>query len=173
VTCTPNAPEFILPAFDACGEIQKSIANRRFQVSVSFLLYPVLLIHDVSVYLYISAVFDLWMIRKQFMASTLKYLHFWGCNTVMLSEIGIVDSRLPLCCVFLKHFYSFNQFIFKHTVTYRCYVTSKTGFGLDDRIYCSLYIHTFRDYRRCSIIAILHTFQFTLTYKRTKVLSLH
>jgi hypothetical protein len=35
---------------------------------------------------------------------------------------------------------------------------------LDDWIYCTLYIHTTRDYRQCSAIAILHTFHFTVTH---------
>jgi hypothetical protein len=40
-------------------------------------------------------------------------------------------------------------------------VTNKTGFGLDDWIYCTLYIHTFRVY---SAIIILHTFQFNVAH---------
>jgi hypothetical protein len=36
--------------------------------------------------------------------------------------------------------------------------------GLDDWIYCTLYIHTVRDYRHYSAIAILHTLQFTVTH---------
>jgi hypothetical protein len=43
-------------------------------------------------------------------------------------------------------------------------VTYKTGFGLDDWIYCTLYIHTVRDYRQYGAIAILHTLQFTVTH---------
>jgi hypothetical protein len=43
-------------------------------------------------------------------------------------------------------------------------VTYKAGLGLDDWIYCTLYIHTVRDYRQYSSIAILHTFQFTATH---------
>jgi hypothetical protein len=43
-------------------------------------------------------------------------------------------------------------------------VTYKMGFGLDDWIYCTLYIHTVRDYRQYSAISILHTFQFTVTH---------
>jgi hypothetical protein len=43
-------------------------------------------------------------------------------------------------------------------------VTYKTGFILDDWICCTLYIHTTRNYRQYSAIAILHTFQFTLTH---------
>jgi hypothetical protein len=35
---------------------------------------------------------------------------------------------------------------------------------MDDWIYCTLYIHTFRDYRRYSAIAILHTVQFTVAH---------
>jgi hypothetical protein len=35
---------------------------------------------------------------------------------------------------------------------------------LDDWIYCALYIHTVRDYRQYSAVAILHTFQFTVTH---------
>jgi hypothetical protein len=43
-------------------------------------------------------------------------------------------------------------------------MTYKTGFGLDDRIYCTLYIHTTREYRQYSAIAGLHNFQFTVTH---------
>jgi hypothetical protein len=43
-------------------------------------------------------------------------------------------------------------------------VTYKTGFGLDDWIYCALYIYTVRDYRQYSAIVTLHTFQFTVTH---------
>jgi hypothetical protein len=43
-------------------------------------------------------------------------------------------------------------------------VTCKTGFGLDDWIYCTLYTHTVRDYRQYSAIAILHTLQFTVAH---------
>jgi hypothetical protein len=46
----------------------------------------------------------------------------------------------------------------KHIVTYR------TCVGLDDWIYCNLYFHTVRNYRQYSPIAILHTFQFTVTH---------
>jgi hypothetical protein len=38
-------------------------------------------------------------------------------------------------------------------------VTYETGFGLDDWIYCTLYIHNTQDYRQYSVIAILHTLQ--------------
>jgi hypothetical protein len=43
-------------------------------------------------------------------------------------------------------------------------VTNKPGSGLDDGIYCTLYIYTTRDYRQYSAIAILHTFQFTAAH---------
>jgi hypothetical protein len=43
-------------------------------------------------------------------------------------------------------------------------VTYKAGFGLDDSIYCTLYIYTVRNYWRRSAIAILHTLQFTVTH---------
>jgi hypothetical protein len=43
-------------------------------------------------------------------------------------------------------------------------VTYKTGFRLDDWIYCTLYIHTIRDYRQYSAIAVLHTSQFTVAH---------
>jgi hypothetical protein len=43
-------------------------------------------------------------------------------------------------------------------------VTYKTSFGLDDWIYCTLYIHTTRDYRQYSTIIVVHTFQFTVTH---------
>jgi hypothetical protein len=46
----------------------------------------------------------------------------------------------------------------------RVWVTYKTGFGLDDLIYCTLYIHTARNYRQYSAIAILHTLQFIVTH---------
>jgi hypothetical protein len=42
-------------------------------------------------------------------------------------------------------------------------VTYKTEFGLDDWIYCMLYIHITRGYRHYSAIAVLRTFQFTIT----------
>jgi hypothetical protein len=42
-------------------------------------------------------------------------------------------------------------------------VAYKTSFGLDDCIYCALYIHTVRNCRQYSAIAILHTFQFNVT----------
>jgi hypothetical protein len=37
------------------------------------------------------------------------------------------------------------------------------GLGVDHWIYCTLYNHTGRDYRKYSAIAILHTFQITVT----------
>jgi hypothetical protein len=43
-------------------------------------------------------------------------------------------------------------------------VTYKTGFGLDDWIYFTLYIHTVRVYRQYSAIADLHTFQSTVAH---------
>jgi hypothetical protein len=43
-------------------------------------------------------------------------------------------------------------------------VTHKTDFGFDDWIYCTLCIHTFRDYGQYSAMFILHTFQFTVTH---------
>jgi hypothetical protein len=43
----------------------------------------------------------------------------------------------------------------------RVWVTHKRGFRFEDWIYFILYIHTFRDHRQYSAIAILHTFQFT------------
>jgi hypothetical protein len=46
----------------------------------------------------------------------------------------------------------------------RAEVTYKTGFGLDDWIYCTLYIHTTHNYRQYSVIAILHSSQFTVTH---------
>jgi hypothetical protein len=42
--------------------------------------------------------------------------------------------------------------------------TYKTGFGLDDWIYWTLYIHTTQDYRQYSAIADLHTLQFTVIH---------
>jgi hypothetical protein len=38
------------------------------------------------------------------------------------------------------------------------------GFGLDGLIYCTLYIHTTRDYREYNSVAVLHTFQFTIAH---------
>jgi hypothetical protein len=38
------------------------------------------------------------------------------------------------------------------------------SFEFGDWIYCTLYIHTLRDYRQYSAIAILHTFQLTVTH---------
>jgi hypothetical protein len=45
-----------------------------------------------------------------------------------------------------------------------CSVTYKTGFGLDDWIYCTLYSHTTRYYRQYSAIAIVHIFQCPITH---------
>jgi hypothetical protein len=49
-------------------------------------------------------------------------------------------------------------------------VTYKTSFGLDYRIYCTLYIqllttgNTLRNYRQYSVVVILHTIKFTVTH---------
>jgi hypothetical protein len=43
-------------------------------------------------------------------------------------------------------------------------VTYKKGFGLDDWIYCTIYIHTVRDYRQYSTLIILHTLQFPVAH---------
>jgi hypothetical protein len=43
-------------------------------------------------------------------------------------------------------------------------VTYKTGSGLDNWIYCTVYIHTVRDYRQYSAVTVLHTFQFTVAH---------
>jgi hypothetical protein len=40
----------------------------------------------------------------------------------------------------------------------------RRGFGLDHCIYCTLYIHTTRDYRQYSAIADLHPLQFIVTH---------
>jgi hypothetical protein len=48
------------------------------------------------------------------------------------------------------------------TILSRLGATYKTGFGFDDWIYCTLFNHTFRDYRQYSAIAVLHTFQLTV-----------
>jgi hypothetical protein len=51
-----------------------------------------------------------------------------------------------------------------HIILSRVGVTYKTGFGLDVWIYCTLYIHTIRDYRQYYAIAILHTLRFTTAH---------
>jgi hypothetical protein len=43
-------------------------------------------------------------------------------------------------------------------------VTYKTGFGLDDWIYCTLYVHTTRYYMQYSAVPILHTLSFTAAH---------
>jgi hypothetical protein len=53
---------------------------------------------------------------------------------------------------------------FLFQVLSRVRATYKMGFGLDDQIYCTLYIHTTRDYRQYSAIAILHTLQFIVAH---------
>jgi hypothetical protein len=67
----------------------------------------------------------------------------------------------------------FEQLIIGSVTTVRVYtlchvsgvcVTTKTGFGFDDWIYCILYIHANRDYKKYSAIAILHTFQLTVAH---------
>jgi hypothetical protein len=59
---------------------------------------------------------------------------------------------------------TFNFYFFFTLFNSYCQVTYKKGFGLDDWIYCTLYVHTVRDYRQWSSIAILHTFQFTAAH---------
>jgi hypothetical protein len=44
-----------------------------------------------------------------------------------------------------------------------CAWLKKMSFGLDDWIYCTSYIHTTRNYRQYSTIAILHILLFTVT----------
>jgi hypothetical protein len=60
-----------------------------------------------------------------------------------------------------NHIHKLNR---TYKILSRVGVTYKTGFGLDDWIYCSLYIHTVRNYRQYSAIAILHTFQLTVIH---------
>jgi hypothetical protein len=51
-----------------------------------------------------------------------------------------------------------------NNVTCSC-VTYKTGFGLDDWIYCTLHIYTTKDYRQSQRYRYCtHTFQFTFTH---------
>jgi hypothetical protein len=60
-----------------------------------------------------------------------------------------------------------NRQFCKYKILYifsRVGVTYETGFGLDNWIYCALYIHAVQDYRQYSAIAILHTLQFTVTH---------
>jgi hypothetical protein len=45
-----------------------------------------------------------------------------------------------------------------------CRVTYKTGCGFGDWIYCTLCTNTTRDYRQYGAVAILHTFQLTVTH---------
>jgi hypothetical protein len=52
-------------------------------------------------------------------------------------------------------------------------VTYKTGSGLDDWIYCTLYIHTARDYRQYSAIADLHTLGWGHTSARSTYVATH
>jgi hypothetical protein len=54
--------------------------------------------------------------------------------------------------------------IYVYILLSRVWVTYRRGFGLDDWIYCTLYIHTTRDYRRYSTTAILHTLRFTVAH---------
>jgi hypothetical protein len=43
-------------------------------------------------------------------------------------------------------------------------VTYKTGFRLNEWIYCNIYIHTTRDCSQYSAVADLHNLQFTVTH---------
>jgi hypothetical protein len=69
-----------------------------------------------------------------------------------------------------QYFYFPCQFLFHQTLHFHIFtcrglrVTYGTGFGLDDWIYCTLYIHTALIYRQYSAIAIIHTLQFTVTH---------
>jgi hypothetical protein len=68
--------------------------------------------------------------------------------------------RPPVISSYCSHFSLF-QFCM---ILSRVGVTYKRGFGLDDWIYCTLYIHTTRDYRQYSAIAILTTSEFTAAH---------
>jgi hypothetical protein len=54
--------------------------------------------------------------------------------------------------------------LYERNILSRVGVNYKIEFGLDDWIYCTLYIHTLRDYRQYSSIADLHIFQFTVAH---------
>jgi hypothetical protein len=64
----------------------------------------------------------------------------------------------------LIHFYFIVPEVQKKNTLSRVRVAYKMGFGLDGWIYCTLYIHTTRDYRQYSIVSIPHTFQFTVAH---------
>jgi hypothetical protein len=72
-------------------------------------------------------------------------------------EFGAMCSSMQTGSIHVANDIAFNL-LYCHALG--C-VNYKKGFGLDDWIYCALYIHTVRDYRQYSAIAILHTFQFT------------
>jgi hypothetical protein len=75
--------------------------------------------------------------------------------TPWLHQMNIVPSER--CTAFVIVVISLNQY-------YLVYSCLQTGFGLDNWIYCSLYIHTTQDYRQYSAIAILHILQFTAAH---------
>jgi hypothetical protein len=58
-----------------------------------------------------------------------------------------------------------NSFLLQGSKIMSCvWVTYRRGFGLDDWIYCTLYVHTTHDYRQYNAIADLHTLQSTVTH---------
>jgi hypothetical protein len=87
-----------------------------------------------------------------------------------------VSLRLILYCEYVHSHYSLTfafclQFCYtacySHQSQRYCHVhvwLYRRGFGLDDGIYCTLYIHTVRDYMQYSAITILYTFQFTVAH---------
>jgi hypothetical protein len=65
------------------------------------------------------------------------------------------ERNRVVICVYI----SLLQYIFS-----RVGMIYKTGFGLDDWISCTLYIHTVPDYRQYRAIFDLHTSQFTVAH---------
>jgi hypothetical protein len=95
------------------------------------------------------------------------YNRFWVFCTFLCRESVLVTEtrfkgRACWCPTCRLAFISRDRWCYIYIVT--CILTYKTGSGLDDWIYCTLYIHTTLDYRQHSAIGILHTFQFTVTH---------
>jgi hypothetical protein len=96
-------------------------------------------------------------------STTLNYL-------IPMDSITLTTSCHALCLCHLVSATSTTCFDLiksssgKYCHDLRVSVTYKTGFGLNDWIHCALYIHTTRDYRQNSAIAVLHTLQFTVIY---------
>jgi hypothetical protein len=94
--------------------------------------------------------------EEQWQVSFTIEVVFWDPEDGGSTFLRNVSTNLPSCMA--------SHHRRQYSSLSRVGVTYKRGFGLDDWIYFTLYVCTARDYRQYSAIAILHTFQFTVTH---------